>query len=507
MVSQVGLLFEPDILMSLWCVSAGANPLPASAVESPPVAEVSASHAEPPETAQSAFQDALPLGETRGPPSKPSHISAFHAAAQHADDQRRSSADEARAAPLQPAEGPRRSSADEFRGAFGLSDSRATRRATFPFAAIPGAIPEQRYESPFYKEAMKEINEGIVKEPSHRVSLDLTGPAAEGTRLGALLAAEEAKEPAQPQPAVVRPQEAQLSSQVTAERTSSEAAFLEAMPLELPVKKKKQQPRADPVPQPPPPPPPPAGVPVERTRSEIAYEDAMPLERSKPRSRQQQQPPPPAQQDANAAAGPSSPEGAATWENAVPLERTRRKIIQGTAAAVTTTAGPAAETQLAEDRRSASGGSDDQWEQAAPLERSSRKGSRSMPVSPTSKDVAANPSPRAAQRQPELPARIQGGSVQRASAPADDLDDLEISSEADLNRSDSLDQRLPLMANLCGRYSLESSGTERYDLYIDRAAAYAKAQERARQAAQLAVSTCLAVHDVLHYVMRSGTSG
>lgn len=50
-----------------------------------------------------------------------------------------------------------------------------------------------------------------------------------------------------------------------------------------------------------------------------------------------------------------------------------------------------------------------------------------------------------------------------------------------LDRSESLDQKLPLMANLSGLYSLESSGTERYDLYIDRAAAYDKAQQTARR--------------------------
>ena len=56
-----------------------------------------------------------------------------------------------------------------------------------------------------------------------------------------------------------------------------------------------------------------------------------------------------------------------------------------------------------------------------------------------------------------------------------------------LDANAALDQRLPLMANLSGNYSLESSGTERYDHYIDRAAAYAKAQEGARIAAIAAV--------------------
>ena len=70
--------------------------------------------------------------------------------------------------------------------------------------------------------------------------------------------------------------------------------------------------------------------------------------------------------------------------------------------------------------------------------------------------------------------------------------DVDITEEAQLqdpslDRSDSLDQKLPLMANLSGDYSLESSGTERYDLYIDRAAAYDKAQQHAQKSAHLVV--------------------
>ena len=69
---------------------------------------------------------------------------------------------------------------------------------------------------------------------------------------------------------------------------------------------------------------------------------------------------------------------------------------------------------------------------------------------------------------------------------------MDITEEAELqdpslDRSDSLDQKLPLMANLSGLYSLETSGTERYDLYIDRAAAYDKAQQHARRSSRNSV--------------------
>ena len=40
------------------------------------------------------------------------------------------------------------------------------------------------------------------------------------------------------------------------------------------------------------------------------------------------------------------------------------------------------------------------------------------------------------------------------------------------------DQRMPIL-NLRGTPSLECTGSERYDMYIDRASAYAKAHERA----------------------------
>ena len=69
----------------------------------------------------------------------------------------------------------------------------------------------------------------------------------------------------------------------------------------------------------------------------------------------------------------------------------------------------------------------------------------------------------------------------RAPPPNVDITEEAQLQDPSLDRSDSLDQKLPLMANLSGAYSLESSGTERYDLYIDRAAAYDKAQQHAHR--------------------------
>ena len=121
------------------------------------------------------------------------------------------------------------------------------------------------------------------------------------------------------------------------------------------------------------------------------------------------------------------------------------------------------------------------WEEAAPLERSSKKKSlRSTPVS----------SPRV---EAGSPAASSSGRKSRAfrapHMPVVDITDEAQLADSSLNSSlNSMeDQRLPLMANLSGHYSLESSGTERYDLYIDRAAAYDKAQQLAKRSSRQAV--------------------
>ena len=119
------------------------------------------------------------------------------------------------------------------------------------------------------------------------------------------------------------------------------------------------------------------------------------------------------------------------------------------------------------------------WEEAAPLERSQKRSSRSTPsasprnMQPHSPRAAADPKSR--------------HSSSRRSRHVDITDEAQLQ-DPSLDANAALDQRLPLMANLSGNYSLESSGTERYDLYIDRAAAYDKAQQNARHTAHLAVS-------------------
>ena len=122
------------------------------------------------------------------------------------------------------------------------------------------------------------------------------------------------------------------------------------------------------------------------------------------------------------------------------------------------------------------------WEEAAPLERSQkRSSSRSTPsasprkMQPHSPSAAADPKSR--------------HSSSRRSRQVDITEEAQLQ-DPSLDANAALDQRLPLMANLSGNYSLESSGTERYDLYIDRAAAYDKAQQNARHTAHPAVRPC-----------------
>ena len=93
------------------------------------------------------------------------------------------------------------------------------------------------------------------------------------------------------------------SAPVTAERTRSEAAFLEAMPLMLPQKKKPASRKP---------------MNSQRSPSDAANpQEALPLEKSRPQSR----PSAAAQPQAQASSGPQSP----SWEQAVPLEMTRRR--------------------------------------------------------------------------------------------------------------------------------------------------------------------------------------
>lgn len=316
---------------------------------------------------------------------------------------------------------------------------------------------------------------GTVPDPSHRISLDMSG-VPEGSALAAILESSGASATASPFAAAQQPA-------VTAERTGSEAAFLEAMPLEMPMRKKKTQPAvAQPILEQQPPPPARPAVVAERTRSEIAFDEALPLERPGRRTR-----PASSAAAATPAASKTSPHQdstGATWDNAVPLELTRKRggapgpSSGGDPAAASSAAAPA----LAELEEKSSA-----WEQAVPLEASSsRSVTRSMPTSPTIRaELPASPPP-----QHKLGRSSSRGSHQpppHLPTPAEFSDEADFANDPDLARSNSLDSRLPLIENLHGHFSLESSGTERYDIYIDRAAAYAKAQEGARRAALAAV--------------------
>ena len=171
------------------------------------------------------------------------------------------------------------------------------------------------------------INNGMVADPAHRASIDFLG-AAPGSAVERLIGQLMPKPVGAPKlPAVPEPSEmcsrdltgspkgdTVMSSEpvrlagpgsapVTAERTRSEAAFLEAMPLMLPQKKK-------PAPRKP--------MNSQRSPSDAANaQEALPLEKSRPQSK----PSAAAQPQAQASSGPQSP----SWEQAVPLEMTRRR--------------------------------------------------------------------------------------------------------------------------------------------------------------------------------------
>ena len=415
-------MIDDGLLVACTGPSAGSAAAAGSVLASPPVKDIPAEEAKPQSTG-SGFEEALSLETLQQNPA---------GQAEEAD-----------------------MDAPEPRPSIEATRVASTRRSSFQMDKA---------------DSFEEDTLGTVDEPSHRVSVDMTG-APQGSALAALIASSLGTSAA----AAAAPAAAPAHPPVTAERTGSEAAFMEAMPLELPSKKKKAP--QTPAPQPDPQPSRPA-VTAERTRSEVAFDEALPLERPRSRSKK---PAPAAAAPAPADAPPSraSPRQdspGATWDNAVPLELTRKRGGAGPASV------PAA-AQPAPEKAGAA------WEEAAPLENSSRKSTQSMPTSPTRAEVTAtqpletSPRPKANLGRSSSSGRANPPAV----APGDFSDEAEFAHDPDLARQDSLDQRQPLMHNLHGRYSLESSGTERYDLYIDRAAAYAKAQEGARKAAQLAV--------------------
>ncbi len=333
-----------------------------------------------------------------------------------------------------------------------------------PDPAVPAEKrPSQEYErasrtssrrTSFHMDTANSFEEdtlGTVPDPSHRVSLDMMG-APEGSAIASMFAKSGAASAFAAGPVT------QLG---TADRTRSEAAFMEAEPLQMTVKKRQpRRPSVQPVPE-----APRVTVTAERTRSEIAFDEALPLERPRARSKQ----------PAAAAASAPAATAPATWDNAVPLELTRKRGGAPAAVAPAAAASPAATAAAPEEKAGA-------WEAAVPLESSKRKAapsSQRQADAPPGPSVEPAPQPRASSRS----ARSSRGRSPPPAQVGDFSDEAEFPHDPDLARDD----REPLMHNLVGRYSLESSGTERYDLYIDRAAAYAKAQEGVRTAALAAV--------------------
>ena len=134
-----------------------------------------------------------------------------------------------------------------------------------------------------------------LPEPAERAMPDRTG-----LPIGSAAAASEAARAS-------APSHSNPVAPVLAERTRSEAAFMEAMPLELP--KKKQPPAAKPAVS-------------ARTASDISQPDeALPLEKMRPHSR----PSASRRQHSLSSASSSSSQQGASWEQAVPLEMTRRR--------------------------------------------------------------------------------------------------------------------------------------------------------------------------------------
>ena len=174
-----------------------------------------------------------------------------------------------------------------------------------------------RSSTEFIDEGMEGAS-GLVPDPSHRASIDFTGPvpsSAVGSAIGKMRAkpGRGPNLPILPEPVdepLLDPAESPMAGAggspglgrpVIAERSCSEAAFLEAMPLEMP---QKQKPAAVGPAAPP------------RTASDMAApDDALPLEKSRPQSRSSRA------AQAQAAAEQQAP----SWDQAVPLEMTRRK--------------------------------------------------------------------------------------------------------------------------------------------------------------------------------------
>lgn len=301
-----------------------------SAVASPPVAEVQVPLAEQAdqEEARDAFADAISLdcvqkeSSLAGKPLERSHM-VKPATLPHSDVE---------------------SQPPAFQEAVGLEELRHRKQpeATSPMLTASSTASDASADSTGFlggrcrrrshRGSAEFISEGIsessslVPDPSHRASIDFSGLLPSGALAGAVgemlakpgrgpnlpVLPEPVDEPpldltglpmggpADPSPAAARVSAGPGNPPVTAERTRSEVAFLEAMPLELP--KKKQ------------PPPARAAAPHRSPSNKAASNEALPLEKTRMQNR-----------SLGSQLSGSPGQEAPSWEHAVPLEMTRRR--------------------------------------------------------------------------------------------------------------------------------------------------------------------------------------
>ena len=314
-----------------WCTCPGRAAESTSAVASPPVAEVRAPEAQ--EEADS-FADAMSLecvqkeSSLAGKPLDRSHVAHPASPAFWVTESGGEPSAFEEALGLEELSHRRQPGPVSPMATAGSNVSDAMSSASAESAGFLGGRRHRRSNRGSTEFIDEGVNNGVVADPSHRASVDFSGRAP-GSAVEHVIGHMMAKPgrgpelPILPEPSdenshdltgspigdtvtssePVRSAGGPGSAPVTAERTRSEAAFLEAMPLMLPQKKKpasrKPTNSQRPIPE-----------------ADSAHE-ALPLENSRPQSR----PSAAAQPQAQAASGPQSP----SWEQAVPLEMTRRR--------------------------------------------------------------------------------------------------------------------------------------------------------------------------------------
>ena len=325
------ILFLAEAVLTRWCTRPGPAAESTSAVASPPVAEVRA-----PEAVEEAdsFADAMSLESVQkesslaGKPLERSHVARFASPAYLVMESVGGASAFEEALGLEELPHRRQPGPVSPMTTAGSNVSDAMSSASVDSAGFLGGRSRRRSNRGSTEFLDEGVSNGVVADPSHRASIDVSGPAP-GSAVESVIGHMLSKPgrvhelPTLPKPSeerfhdltgspvgdtVTSSEPVRLaggsgSAPVTAERTRSEAAFLEAMPLELPQKKKpaSRKPTSS-----------------QRTIPEAdSVHEALPLENSRPQTR----PSAAAQPQAQAASGPQSP----SWEQAVPLEMTRRR--------------------------------------------------------------------------------------------------------------------------------------------------------------------------------------